>query len=342
MLGFKIIIGHEEIINNLKKSIKNNKVSHAYLIVGEDDSGKLTLAKAFAMALQCTNIDPNANIEDIDACGVCNSCKQFMSDNHPDVVYVQMTKNKFSIGIDDIREQVNEDIIIKPYSSRYKIYIIDKAESLSEEAQNGLLKTLEEPPEYAIIILLSNNLERILETVQSRSVYLNIRAVDKKLIKGYLMSEYKVPDYKAELNATFAQGNVGKAINFALNESFEDTIEEVVKVLEKINSFDNNEIIETAKNLTKDKDRNNVIDVLDLMFLWYRDVLIYKVTKNPNLILYKEKLNDISEQGKTVSFEEIQKILNSIEETKGKIKMNVNMETTLQLMLFTIKESNND
>ena len=340
MLNFKHIIGHDAIINQFKMSIKNNKVSHAYLIVGEDDSGKLTLAKAFSMTLQCESLDSNACLENLDACGECDSCKQFISDNHPDVIYLHREDNKFSIGVDDIREQLVNDIEIKPYSSKYKIYIIDKAETLTPSAQNALLKTLEEPPKYAIIFLLTNNINSMLDTTISRCITLQVKAIDKNLIKDYLMSEYQIPDYQAELSATFAQGNLGKAINIASKEDFANNVDEVIKLLKDINNKEDYEIIEKVKNLSKE--REDIIDILDLIYLWYADVLIYKVTKNPNILIYKNQTLEISKKGKTISYEGIQNVLGVIEASKKKIEANVDKETTLQLLLFTIKENSND
>ncbi len=338
MFGFKEIVGHSDIIKHFKLSIKSKKISHAYLISGEDDSGKMTLANAFAMALQCDNLDPHNDLEEIDSCGICPSCKQIKGNNHPDIVYV--THEKASIGVEDIRVQVNNDIIIKPYSSTYKVYIIDEAQMLTPQAQNALLKTLEEPPEYAIIILLSNNTNRMLDTIQSRCMILQVKAVDSNLIKEYLMSEYQIPDYQADLSTVFSQGNVGKAINYASSEKFIEIRDRVLHLLKDIDNMEDYEIIETVKDLGKEK--GDILNILDLILLWYRDVLMYKVTKNPNVLLYKKERSYISKQAKVISYEGIQNILDIIEETKSKINANVSLETTLQLMLFTIKENSND
>lgn len=340
MTNFRQIVGHEGIKKHFRISITNKQVSHAYLISGEDDSGKMMLAQAFAMALQCMELSSGAKeLADVDSCGICTSCKQFKSGNHPDITYVERLKNKYEIGVDDIREQVNNNIVIKPYSSPYKIYIIDEAQMLSVQAQNALLKTLEEPPEYAIVLLITNNLSSILETIQSRCIMLQTKPVEKDLIKTYLMSEYQIPDYQAELSAIFSQGNVGKAINYASSEEFIDIKNDVLNVLEHIDEKENYELIDLVNGLAKEKD--NVLNVLDLILLWYRDVLMYKVTKNLNLLLYKKEISSISKRANIISYEEIQNILKSIEEAKIKIEANVNLETTLQLMFYTIKENSN-
>lgn len=340
MLDFKHIIGHEHIIKHLKLSIKNNKISHAYIFAGEDDSGKKTLADAFAMTLQCNELNPHSDsdLDDIVSCGICKSCKQSMSYNHPDILHV--VREKASIGVDVIREQINNDIQIMPYSSPYKIYIIDEAERLTREGQNALLKTIEEPPEYAIIILLTNNINVFLQTILSRCVVLQLKAVDKQKIKDYLMKDYQVPDYQAELSAVFAQGNVGKAIKYASSEKFTNIKSNVTYLLKHIEEMELYEVIESVKNLSNEKD--DIMNYLDLIFLWYRDVLMYKVTKNPNLLLYKSEFTSISKHAKLTSYEGIQNIMAGINTAKTRIEANVNLETTLELMLFTIKENSND
>ena len=172
------------------------------------------LAKAFAKALVC-----EAGYGD--SCNMCRACHQFDSGNHPDVKWITHEKAN-SIGVDEVREQINNDIVIKPYSSKYKVYIIDEAEKMTVQAQNALLKTIEEPPEYAVILFLTNTLDVLLQTVRSRCIIMNLRSVDTKLIQQYLMQKYQLPDYQARVCAAYAQGNVGKAIMMATSEHFRE------------------------------------------------------------------------------------------------------------------------
>ena len=134
MAGFKDIVGNEQIIEHLQNAISMGKVSHAYIINGPQLSGKMMIAEAFARALQCEK-------EGTDGCGECKSCHQADDHNHPDIIYVSHEKPN-NISVDDIRTQLNNDIVIKPYSSKYKIYIVDEAEKMNQQAQNALLKTI--------------------------------------------------------------------------------------------------------------------------------------------------------------------------------------------------------
>ena len=145
MAGFADVLGHEQTIAHMKKAIELGKVSHAYIINGEKGSGKKLLAGIFAQTLQCQE-------KGTEPCMHCQSCLQAQSMNQPDIIRVTHEKPN-TISVEDIRGQLNGDIQIKPYSSPYKIYIVDEAEKLSPQAQNALLKTIEEPPAYAVILL---------------------------------------------------------------------------------------------------------------------------------------------------------------------------------------------
>ena len=159
MAGFKDIVGNEQIIEHLQNAIALGKVSHAYILNGPEKSGKMMIAEAFAMALQCEG-------EGERPCLNCRSCRQAMDHNQPDIIYVTHEKPN-TLSVADIRSQLVNDVDVKPYSSRYKIYIVD-------EAENALLKTIEEPPAYAVIILLTTNADAFLPTILSRCVVLNL------------------------------------------------------------------------------------------------------------------------------------------------------------------------
>lgn len=329
MANFKDIIGQESIKKHLQTAIKTGNLSHAYIINGEYGSGRQTIASALAKTIQC-----QSKTDDTDACGVCTSCKQAESHNHPDIKYI--THDKTSISVNDIREQLNNDISIKPYSSEYKIYIIPDANKMTEQAQNALLKTIEEPPVYAIIILLTENCDSLLPTIRSRCVTLTMNPIEKDKICTYLENKFQLEPEQAQIAANYCQGNIGKAIRFASSSDFIEMKNQVLKLLKNLDSMDIASIIDTIKEFSTHK--NDINDYLDLMLLWYRDVLMFKVTKDANLLLYNDEYSAISEQATKRDYENIENIIAAIDKAKVRLKANVNFDVTIELMILAMKD----
>lgn len=329
MANFKDIIGQESIKKHLQTAIKTGNLSHAYIINGEYGSGRQTIASALAKTIQC-----QSKTDDTDACGVCTSCKQAESHNHPDIKYI--THDKTSISVNDIREQLNNDISIKPYSSEYKIYIIPDANKMTEQAQNALLKTIEEPPVYAIIILLTENCDSLLPTIRSRCVTLTMNPVEKDKICTYLENKFQLEPEQAQIAANYCQGNIGKAIRFASSSDFIEMKNQVLKLLKNLDSMDIASIIDTIKEFSTHK--NDINDYLDLMLLCYRDVLMFKVTKDANLLLYSDEYSAISEQATKRDYENIENIIAAIDKAKVRLKANVNFDVTIELMILAMKD----
>lgn len=329
MQSFKDVVGHKDIIQYIRNAVTEKTVSHAYIINGERGSGKKMLASLFAMSLLCEEGGP-------EPCTACHSCRQAETRNHPDIIWVTHEKPN-SISVDDIREQVNHTIAIKPYQSPYKIYIIDRAETMTVQAQNALLKTIEEPPEYAVILLLTENAQALLPTINSRCVILKLRNIKDTLIKKYLMEKLEIPDYKADVCTAFAQGNVGRAIMLANSEHFNEIKEEAVQLLKYIHEMEMSELIAAVSNITVYK--LEITDYLDIIMIWYRDVLLYKATKDLDKVVFRDQVKYIKEQAKTSSYEGIEIILKSLENAKARLKANVNFELTMELLFLTIKEN---
>lgn len=329
MAKFTDIIGQEQLKEHLQNAISMNKVSHAYIINGERSSGKEFIARIFAMTLQCEK-------GETEPCGECHSCKQAMSNNQPDIIYIGHEKPN-TIGVEDIRGQINNDIGIKPYSSPRKIYIMNEGEKMTVQAQNALLKTLEEPPEYAVILMLTTNVEALLPTILSRCVVLNMKPVPDAKVKKYLMEELGVPDYKANICVAFARGNIGKAKLLASSEEFEKVKDEAITLVKYINDMEINEIVKAIKKITEYK--FDVNDYLDILSVWYRDVLLYKATKDINSLIFKDELQQIRRVADRSTYEGIETIVNALQQAKRRLEANVNFDLTMELLLLTIKEN---
>ena len=231
---------------------------------------------------------------------------------------------------------MNDDIVIRPYSSKYKVYIIADADLMSVQAQNALLKTIEEPPAYAVIMLLTENAEVLLPTIRSRCVMMKLRNIKDQLVKKYLMEQMEIPD-KADVCVAFAQGNMGKAIMLAHSEYFNEIKEEAVHLLRNIDDMTVPELMDAVKRCMTYKLEIN--DYLDIIAIWYRDVLIYKATKNVDRVVFSDQMKYIKERARRSSYEGIENILDALEKAKARMKANVSFELSMELLLLTIKEN---
>ncbi len=328
MTGFSDVLGHEQTILHMKHAIED-KVSHAYIISGEKGSGKKLLADLFARTLQCER-------KGTEPCMECRSCKQALSLNQPDIIRVMHEKPN-TISVEDIRTQINGDIMIRPYSSPYKIYIVDEAEKLSVQAQNALLKTIEEPPVYAVLLLLTTNAGMLLQTIRSRCVILELKPVSSPMVKNYLMEQLEVPEYHADICTAFAQGNVGKAKRLALSDSFSEMLEHALHLVKYIHDMEVVDMISDLKRINTYKMEIN--DYLDLLTVWYRDVLMFKATRDADSLIFSHELISIREKAQKSSYEGLECIIKSLEKAKIRLNANVNFDMALELLLLTMKEN---
>jgi len=327
-MDFTNIIGHEDIIRHFKSSIEMDKISHAYILNGEAASGKKLLAEVFAKALQCDKMG-------VEPCNDCQSCLQVQTGNHPDIITVTHEKPNI-ISVDEVREQILDTIAVKPYKSKYKIYIVPDAHLMNPQAQNAILKTIEEPPEYAILILLTTNINRMLSTVMSRCMVLNTKPIRERDMLEYLTKEMGLSEDKAYFCLDFAQGNLGKAIKLASNDEYVQIIESVVKVLKSIPEMDVEDLTWAVSQI--DKFKLSIDDYLDLMMMWYRDVLLFKVTGNVNKLLFKNEYSSMKSHAGLLSYESIENKIDAIAKAKKRIDVNANFDMTMELLLLTLKE----
>lgn len=329
MAGLEDILGNEHIVEHFKKAIENNKISHAYIINGEKGMGKRTVAKAFAMTLLC---EEKGTVP----CMKCHSCVQALTDNNPDLIMITPDKPT-TLSIDHIRQTLVNDVELKPYSNSHKVYIVEDAELMNNAAQNAILKTIEEPPEYAVIILLTTNISALLQTVLSRCVKLDMQPLKKEVIKKYLMEKEKVVDYQADIAVSFAEGNLGKAIELSKSQDFAEMLDEVIQLLRYIKDMQAYEVVAAVKRASEYKFR--FTDYIDLMILWFRDVLVYKASQNVNELIFKDEIQTIKKHAAKSSYNGIEHILEAMNKAKLRLKANVNFDVAIEMMFLTIRDN---
>ncbi len=325
-MSFKNIVGQEKIIGYLIQSIKENRIGHAYILDGPEGAGKETMALAFAKGVLCQNFYK-------DACCTCASCIKIDSRNHPDVKIIEPE------GLHILNHQIDElqqDLFLKPYESNKKVFIIKDADTMTDRAQNRLLKTLEEPPAYALILLLSTNFYSFLPTIRSRCQILKLNRVAFSIIENYLKQRYEVSLGEARVLAAFSDGILGKAVRLKKSEEFKSEREGVIAIIEKLLERDNLQSFSLIKFFEDHKE--NIEGILDLMLLWFRDLLLLCETKSEELLINFDKKELLKSHVKFIKKQKIPYIIENIEKTKRNIKANVNFELSIEMMILQIQE----
>ena len=329
MADFNAVAGHERIIKSLRESIKNDMTSHAYIFCGNKGSGRNLTAGAFAKTANC--LSPiNGN-----ACGKCPSCIQFESGNNPDVFYVKATKT-ISISVDDIREQIVNEVKIKPYSYKRKIFIIDKADTMTSQAQNALLKTLEEPPKYVLIILIAENTENFLPTVLSRCVMMKFSPISVNLIKNYLINNCAMNEDDAAFYAEYSIGSIGEALRLSGDENFYQMRNDIISCLDRLDAMDFVSAMFMAKEMEKYKAYS---ELFDIMYMFYRDVFCMRLFKDDRYVIQKDKIGLIEKKAKNLNEQTIAKRLDFIMDIKKKIRQNTAFRLSMEVLFMNLKES---
>lgn len=289
------IIGNNKIKQELEQTIKLNKLSHSYLFVGTDGIGKRQIAKEFAKMILC--------LEEKKYCNHCKSCLEFDSSNNPDFEIIEPDGN--SVKIEQIR-QMQRKIIEAPIISTKKVYIINDAHLMTTEAQNCLLKTLEEPPKFVNIILIGSKENSFLSTIKSRCTIIKFQNINDYDIKKYLKEKYEISEISENMLKIF-QGSIGKAEDLKDKQELYNNIFEIVEDIKKIDLID-------------------ILKKADIIYRSQEDK--YEILESINIMLFKKSKDDI-------------KFLNCIdivENTKQRLKSNGNYNMCIDNMLFKIWE----
>jgi len=321
-MSFNDIVGQERAIKILTKSLKENKISSSYIFVGSEGTGKKLAAIEFTKAVNCLNLS-----EDSEACEDCQSCSEISKQRSPDLKIIEPIKS--SIKIEQIRE-MRKEIGLKPFKNRKKIYIIDKAEKMTIEASNCLLKTIEEPPCYAIIILICSKIDPILPTIVSRCQIINFGLISSYKIKEFLLNKNKnLEKEKAEIISRLAQGSIGSALKLLSGKEYFIRREEVLDYLSTISPGKyGDDVFTKVEKMVSGIDR--IEDILEMIKLWYRDILIIKNTRDQKYIANCDKLEILEEKSQIYSQEILIDILDYLEQIEEYLIKNVNKRLILE------------
>lgn len=296
---FNDIIGNDENKKKLEYIVKNNNISHSYIFSGISGIGKFMFAKEFAKAILCLNNEKKP-------CNNCRACKSFENNNNPDIIIID--EQDESIKTEQIKELV-KNILEKPIQGDKKIYIINNSENMTREAQNSLLKTLEEPPEYVIVILITSNENLLLNTIKSRCIKIQFQNLSDEEIKQYFRMANQVID---DSIIKIFGGSIEKALKLKDNL---DTYKNIKNIFKNIENLSGLQILNLKETIFKDKDE--IFSILDYI----------------NTIFFDKILENIKTANK------YQKCIEIIEESKLRLKRNSNYDMTIDNLLLTLERS---
>lgn len=320
-MSFAEIICQAQPIKLLKSSLKNGDISHAYLFSGPEGIGKRITALNFARALNCLALDD-------DACEECVHCKKFQNGNFPDFLLVEPEDG--SIKIEVIRE-LQKKMSYRPYEGKFKVVLIQDAEEMTLSAANSFLKTLEEPADATIFILICHNFNLLLPTIISRCQKILFNLIPVEITKNILIEKKQMLPEDAHLLASYSQGCLGKAMKMDIRD-FIKKRDEVLDLMENI-SFNKIELVfKKSKDWSSDKENTKIILAAFLNIA--RDLAVLKVTENEKLITNLDIKDKLISLIQAININQLILFFNTVEEGIRNFKRNINARLTLDILMI--------
>lgn len=319
------VYGHDWAVEHLQKALTNGRVRHAYLIVGTESVGKETLARAFAMALNCTHDHEAAR-----PCGSCRSCKLIASGNHPDLVYSELDPVTGTLKIEEVRS-VAQRLALKPYEARYRIAIFRDFDHARPQTQDALLKTLEEPPPQALLIVLAPSTESLLPTITSRSQVIHLRPVSVEFIREALIQHRSAPPDQADLLARLSGGRIGWAIRAMEDPAILEQRTAALDLLEQILSVNRAKRFDIAEDLSKDK--LALFPLLELWQTYWRDVLLLSQDSSQQPA-NNDRKGALDQLARTLTSNEALVALKATRSMLQNLSLNLNLRLALEVMFL--------
>ncbi|HEX2926491.1 MAG TPA: DNA polymerase III subunit delta' [Ruminiclostridium sp.] len=321
------MLGHQKILTALRSAIKKNNVSHAYIFEGPDGVGKRDTALKFASMLMCQS-------EEF-PCGECKSCQLYKGSSNPD--FQEIIQKDKSISVEEIRN-ILKGLVIRPLYSKYKVIVINDADAMTIQAQNALLKSLEEPPSYVIFILTVQSSAAVAQTIRSRCQRILFNRLPYEDIIEILESNHgpRKPDW--EFIASYADGVPGIALELVSSPVSLQMREEILDSVSRLVLYEDTDLFKIYETFEKSSDRVNY--VLHIILLYFRDILIYKETGDTSLLINSDK-KDMIIKNAGLSFTHVIKCIQAVWDTRRSLDNNANFQLALEVMLMKIQQANN-
>lgn len=331
-MSLRSVPGQEHVAEAFERVFKNDRLGHAYVFAGPKGVGKSLFARELAKALLCPK-------KPLLACDECPTCRRVDSGSHPDVHWYRPPEGKRVFPIDTVRLEIIPTMGIKSFEGGYKVFIIEPAEMMSEDAANCLLKTLEEPPEMALLILVTSAPNRLLPTILSRCQRIRFRAIPRAALAQHLKGLLQIGEDKARDLAHLSGGSLAAAL--AIHQS--DGIAFKNKVIDRVIHATAADYFAVAEELiasapsksTLDEKREHLCAVLNSLASYYRDML---ACAGGGEIIHRDRAEDLSEHGRKIGPDRVEKIVQAIFRTQESLLLNVNLDLALGNLMVEIVE----
>ncbi|HUT96529.1 MAG TPA: AAA family ATPase [Dehalococcoidales bacterium] len=329
------VVGQDRVVTLLQRNLERGSVAHAYLLVGPPHVGKMTLALELARALNCNAAEP--------PCGECDPCRKVALGKHADVQVIGLDsggnsndKPRTEISIEQVRE-IQHSASLPPFEGNNKVFIIDGAELMSNEAANCLLKTLEEPSEGVIFILLTANDSVLPDTVISRCQRLELRPLPTSQVGAALSERRSLETAKTELLSRLCHGRLGWALMAADDDSLLERRDQLVEKLLEVIRGDNEQRFDYAAQLAAQFSQNRALvqEVLDLWLDWWRDLLLVKLGSG-DIVTSIDHEAELAEMGQAYSLAQIRAFIDSIQAAGEQLGQNANPRLALEVLMLSI------
>ena len=338
-MHFDNIIGHDLQKNLLRRAIAEERVSHSYLFSGLDGVGKRLVALGFAKILNCLTLVSTTDVDSNKAGCDCHSCRKIDKGIHPDVFVIEY-KGLRDIKVDQIREDVEDRLYFKPFEGRYKVAIVDEADRMSHSAQNAFLKTLEEPPDESIIILLTSSPQSLLPTIRSRCQSLRFEGIPIELIVEELKTRRGLSSEESTMIAFLSEGSLGRALN--LDDKILSDRNELISRLSRVETDFASSVLGVVESILRgsSNDDNEKLKIyLEFILLWLRDLISVKIGLDEDLLMNKHLISVSREYAGRHSLEKILEKLNFAEQVSNSIlRLNANKQIALENLVLKIAE----
>ena len=326
MREFQDIIGNEDAKEYFIKALTKDHLSHSYIFEGPYGVGKKTFARKLAKAILCENRDEDK------ACHRCQSCHMVETGTHPDIITIE--KDTKVTKVDNIRENIVREMEIKPYQSNHKIIIVNAADTINIQGQNAMLKTIEEPPKYGIVILVCENLASMLPTIKSRCITVRFNPLSKEKMNEYLHGK-GIGEAKRQVYAKLSEGSIGVINDILQDENYIELRKQSAAYLERLGKANLLQLYDLVKEITDQKEQ--IEQILEFWLYWYRDVAVIKASGSDDLYYldYQKQLLDMSQN---ITYNKVSQNIESIKYAILDIKQNIYSTFVIENLLLKLKE----